>query len=163
MEGPDWRKEDYEAMRVLDRARTSGRRRLLLFIGIIVLVMLIKIALGSGTISVNTEHLDTQLGVIGLDGAVHTLIYEETESVELREDLKTFDRGERLSGRETRSVCSGTYRNGEYGTYELYAMKQMNCLIVARTQSGVMAFNYESDEATRALYENIILQRPELR
>ena len=69
---------------------------------------------------------DTQFSIVALDGTTHSFIYAEAESIVLFDNFRTFDRGELVEGSETRRICSGTYRNEEFGEYQLHAMKKLN-------------------------------------
>ena len=102
---------------------------------------------------------ETQFGIVGLDGETHSFVYAEAESIELRDDLKTFDKGEKVSGEETRRACSGVYRNAEFGEYQLHVLSKLKNYIVVRNADGVLVFNIEADETTKALYDYFMEQR----
>ena len=143
----------------LERVTSSHWRNLILGIVIIVLLILFRDTLGLGKgIEVTTDQIDTQLGVVDIDGNVHTFDYSDVKSVALRTDLKRFDRGELIDGQENWLVRSGTYRNGEYGEYGLYVMRRLKSFIVVETGDGVIAFNLESDDTTESLYDYLVKQ-----
>ena len=102
---------------------------------------------------------ETQFGIVGLDGETHTFVYAEADSIELRSDLKTFQKGQKISGEETRRACSGVYRNEEFGEYQLHVLSKLNNYIVVRDADGVLVFNIEADETTKALYDYFMEQR----
>ena len=67
-----------------------------------------------------------------------------------------------LSGEENWLCVSGTFRNDEYGEYQLHVMKKGKKFIVVHSDEGVLAFSFESDETTESLYEYFIEQREAL-
>ncbi len=149
--------EEVSVEHELKRNKMFGRRDLIICVVIIVFFLLTKNSLSGGTIRPNLE--ETQFGVIDLDGVEHTFVYADADSIELRTDLRQFDRGEQISGQETRTCWSGVYRNSEFGEYQLYVLKKSHNFIVVRNADGILAFNVESDDTTQSLYEYIMEQR----
>ncbi len=149
--------EEVSVERELKRNKMFGIRDLIWCIIIVVVFLMFKDKLSGGTLRPNFE--ETQFGVIDLDGVEHSFVYADAESIELRTDLKRFDRGEQLSGQETWNCWSGEYRNGEYGEYQLYVQRRLHNFIVVRNDDGILAFNIESDDTTKQLYEYIMEQR----
>lgn len=95
---------------------------------------------------------ETRFSIVALDGTTHSFVYAEADSIELFDDFRSFDRGVPVNAAETRRLISGTYRNAEFGEYQLHAVKKLNNYIVVRRPEGVLVFNLESDETTQALY-----------
>ncbi|MDR0523318.1 MAG: hypothetical protein LBG62_02710 [Candidatus Methanoplasma sp.] len=83
------------------------------------------------------------------------LSYSSIDNVELREH---FDRGARMMGYGA-DVGSGNWRNAELGDYTLAAYFKVDMCIVAWSHGRAYAFNCPSEEATRALCEDIIEKR----
>ena len=106
---------------------------------------------------------ETRFGITDAEGVTHFFGYAEADSIELFSDLKSFDKGEQVDGTATRSLCSGTWRNSEFGEYELHVQTKLKTYIVVHDAGGVLVFNLESDETTRSLYDYFIEQRASLK
>lgn len=98
---------------------------------------------------------ETRFGITDLDGTTHFFNYDDSD-IEMRSGLKDFDKGEQLDGKTNRQVCSGTYRNSEFGEYQLHAQMKLDKYIVVRNSDGILVFNIESDETTQTLYDYFI-------
>lgn len=64
-----------------------------------------------------------------------------------------FDRGAEVQGTTSRVQAFGAWKNAAYGAYRLCAFENVPACIVLETDGGVVAFNYESVEATEKLFE----------
>ena len=98
---------------------------------------------------------ETQFGITGLDGMTHTFVYAESD-ITLHDGLKGFlktDKGETVEAEETKRVCSGVYRNAEFGEYQLHVQTRLDMYILVRNADGVLIFNLESNDTTRELYD----------
>ncbi len=102
---------------------------------------------------------ETRFGITDLEGTQHYFTYDEADSIELRSGLKNFDKGEQISGKENRLVCSGLYHNSEFGDYQLHAQMKLDKYIVVHDSNGVLVFAVESDETTQTLYEYFMENR----
>ncbi len=144
----------------LKRSSAHHTRDILFCLLIIILVIVFKDALGIGRgITIDSSEIETQVGVIDAAGNVHTVVYSDIRSITLRSDLKEFKQGEMISGEETWNIRSGTFRNSEFGEYELHVMHRLHNFIVVETDEGILAFNLESDKTTKSLYEYILEKR----
>ncbi len=148
--------------RELKRDQMLVLRDLIIGFLVILFFLFARKAFGFVGMTISPVLEDTRFGVMALDGETHYFDFAEAESIELRRDLKTFDKGEKLSGVENRTCCSGVYRNSEFGEYQLHVIKRWDCFIVVRTAEGVLAFNIESDETTEQLYEYLAEQHAAL-
>jgi len=152
--------ESVSVERELKRAKMFGWRDVIICLLIVGFFLLTKNTFkgfsGYGGFSPVLE--ETQFGIVGLDGETHTFVYAEADSIELRSDLKTFDKGVKVSGDETRRACSGVYRNAEFGDYQLHILSNLKNYIVVHNADGVLVFNIESDDTTKALYEYFMEQ-----
>ena len=149
----------------LKRNKFFGWRDVIVCLLIVGFFLLTKNSLGVGLGSYGGMEPvleETRFGVTDLDGTTHFFNYTDADSIELRDDLKHFDRGEMIDGQENRRVCSGTYRNSEFGEYQLHIQTKLNQYIVVRAPDGVLVIALESDETTRSLYEYFMEQRAEL-
>ncbi len=142
------------------RNKFFGWRDVIVCLLIVGFFLLTKNSLGLGNYGGLTPVLEeTRFGITDLNGETHFFSYRDADSIELRDDLKSFDKGEMLDGKENRQVISGTFRNSEFGEYQLHIQKKLNNYIVVRDANGVLVFSIESDETTRLLYENFMEQR----
>ena len=142
------------------RNRFFRLRDVIVFLLIIGFFLLARNSLGLGNFGGLTPVLEeTRFGITDLNGETHFFTYRDAESIELRDDLKNFDQGEMVDGKENRQVLSGTFRNSEFGEYQLHIEKKLNNYIVVHDANGVLVFNIESDETTKILYENLMEQR----
>ena len=150
---PDQMPEGTTVSRELKRTSMFGWRDVIICLVIIVVFLCTKNSFGLGGYGGFAPALEeTRFGITALDGTTHYFTYTEAESIELRDDMKTFDRGEKIEGDETRRACSGIYRNSEFGEYQLYVQTKLNNYIVVHAPDGVMVFNLESDDTTKELY-----------
>ena len=142
------------------RNKFFGWRDVIVCLLIVGFFLLTKNSLGLGNYGGLTPVLEeTRFGITDLNGETHFFSYRDADSIELRDDLKSFDRGEMLDGKENRSVISGTFRNSEFGEYELHVLTKLHNYIVVHDANGVLVFNVESDDTTKQLYDYFIEQR----
>ena len=146
----------------LKRMKMFGWRDVIVCLLIVAVFLLTKdkfgFGLGSygGLVPILEE---TRFGITDLAGEDHFFSYKDADSIEMFSDLKSFDKGELVEGTEKRGVISGTYRNSEFGEYQLHVQTKLNNYIVVHDASGVLVFNVESDETTSQLYDVFIEQR----
>ncbi|MBO6084675.1 MAG: hypothetical protein J6O90_06320, partial [Candidatus Methanomethylophilaceae archaeon] len=82
------------------------------------------------------------------------LAYSDIDNVEYRPNL---DRGERVAGYGGVSLESGTFRNSEFGSYQLASyIKCSPCIVVTMDNGKVYAFNQSDADSTYALYGNLL-------
>ena len=116
---------------------------------VIIIIILLLVAPGG---SVTAELLDDGLHVDA--PMVNELVrYEDIESAELRDDLEI---GRRVGGFGGENVCSGKFRNDEFGRYVLASYNDVPLHIVVYHSGEVMAFNLETVEATREMYDQLL-------
>lgn len=145
----------------MKRAKRTGWRDVIICLIIIVVALLYQESRDTRGISLRLSTEETQVTVVGVDGTEHTLVFSQLESVELFTELEEFDRGEQLSGEATKTLTSGQFRNDAYGEYALHVMNKLHNYVVARGADGVLVFNFESDESTKAIYDYICEKLPE--
>ncbi len=140
---------------ITDEERKSNRQMLyglLAITGIVTVVIVIIVLLIAPGGSVDAELLDEGLNVDA--PMVNELVrYEDIESVELRDDLET---GRRVGGFGGDNVRSGNFRNDEFGRYILASYNDVPLHIVVYHSGKVLAFNLETVEATRAMYDQLV-------
>jgi len=140
---------------ITEEDRKSNRQilyGLLAITGIIIVVVVIILLLVAPGGSVTAELLDEGLHVDA--PMVNELVrYEDIESAELRGDLEI---GRRVGGFGGENVCSGKFRNGEFGGYILASYNDVPLHIVVYHSGEVLAFNLETVEATQEMYDQLL-------
>ncbi|MGM9608087.1 MAG: hypothetical protein ACI3XJ_11340 [Oscillospiraceae bacterium] len=135
-----------------DSARANGKREfrsvLLFTLAIFVIVTVFSLATGSGG-SVSYQVSDGVLGVGGL-GTAAFLEIAEIESIETVDHLEI---GEKISGAENKDVYSGTYCNGAFGEYDLYAFTDAQEFVVVRHTDGVLVFGGKKSKENKKFCE----------
>lgn len=82
----------------------------------------------------------------------HTFRYSEIEEIRYDAD---FDKGSRRMGYGTDTICSGKWKNAEFGNYELAAYRNVDPCIVISVGGDIYAFNQSSDDATLNLFNDL--------
>ncbi len=85
--------------------------------------------------------------------------YDEIRAARLVENV---DPGRRISGMRGERVLAGRYMNGEFGGYALYAYARVPLMIDLVTSGGHVVLNQADEEATRALYEHLLENLPDI-
>lgn len=87
-------------------------------------------------------------------GYASQLKWDEIQSLELKENISY---GTLVDGVDSSKEKSGTWSSEEFGEYELFSNAKLQRCIVCRRESGqVIAFNFESEESTKSLYDAIL-------
>ena len=105
----------------------------------------------------NSGHVDAYLedDALVIDATLmhKTVKYADIESVELRDE---FDTGNRVVGFNGLKVATGTFRNDEFGKYELAIHSGMRPVIVVHcTDGGVLVFDAGSPDNTREMFKDL--------
>lgn len=74
-----------------------------------------------------------------------TVAYDDIESIEL---ITLADPGEKVDGGSSRSYCWGTWKNEEYGVYQLFISKKTPAAILVKTNAGEIIIFNQGDTAT---------------
>ena len=143
--------ESTSVEREYKRAKIAGWRDTIICALVIVGVIMAKDAIVGEEFSPVLD--ENQFSITLQDGTRRTIVFDELQQVEYRQDLANFDRGELISGEEARRCYNGVYKNAEFGEYELYVMTKLDSFIVAHMPDGVVIFNIESDDTTRLMFE----------
>ena len=88
-----------------------------------------------------------------------TVRYDDIRAARLVENV---DPGSRLSGMRGARVLAGRYLNGEFGGYALYAYADVPLAIDLLTEDGHVLLNQADEDATRALYEQLLVNLPDI-
>ncbi|MBQ7978516.1 MAG: hypothetical protein IJ248_02025 [Candidatus Methanomethylophilaceae archaeon] len=76
--------------------------------------------------------------------------YDKIQDLELDPD---FDKGTRVAGYGTPTICSGTFNNGQFGNYTLASYTKVDPCIFFQYEGHYYAFNQASDEQTQQTYD----------
>lgn len=79
--------------------------------------------------------------------------YESIEDLDIDSD---FDKGKRIAGYGTPTICSGTFKNDVFGNYKLASYTQVKPCIFFLYEGKYYAFNQGSDELTQQAYEQLL-------
>lgn len=92
-------------------------------------------------------------------GYASQIKWDEIQSLELRENLSY---GTLVEGVDGNKEKSGIWNSEEFGEYELFSnAKLQRCIICKRESGQVIAFNFESEESTKSLYDAILKELSE--
>ena len=114
---------------------------------VIVIILLLVAPAGSVTASLEEEDLKVEAPMVN-----DLILYEDIASIELRDDLDT---GRRVGGFGGENVRSGNFQNEEYGRYVLASYNAVPLHIVVHHSGGVLAFNLETEESTRQMFDQL--------
>ena len=81
----------------------------------------------------------------------HTFRYDE---IEISYDAD-FDKGSRRMGYDDMNICSGKFRNSEFGNYELASYKAVKPCIIITVGDDKYAFNQDSDASTLEMFDTL--------
>ena len=152
--------EEVSVAKEINRIKMFGLRDVIICLLVVGFFMLTKNSFNLGGYAGILPTLEeTRFGITDLAGKDHFFTYKDADSIELFDDLKSFDKGELVEGTEKRTVTSGTFRNSEFGEYELHVQTKLHNYIVVHDANGVLVFNVESDDTTKQLYDYFIEQR----
>ena len=114
---------------------------------VIVIILLLVAPAGSVTASLEEEGLKVEAPMVN-----DLILYEDIASIELRDDLDT---GRRVGGFGGENVRSGNFQNEEFGRYVLASYNAVPLHIVVHHSSGALAFNLETEESTRQMFDQL--------
>jgi len=80
----------------------------------------------------------------------HTFEYDKVEMLGCDPD---FDKGTRISGYATPTISSGTFKNGQFGSYQLASYTKVDTCIFFEYEGKYYAFNQINDRDTENAYE----------
>lgn len=85
----------------------------------------------------------------------HTFEYDEVEKLYI---IDNFDKGNRISGSATSTLCSGKWNNASYGDYELAIDPRVNKVISVKSNGNCYVFNLQTEEKTINLYNELVIR-----
>lgn len=98
---------------------------------------------------------DGSLLVTARSGYSLTVVYDELTSVEYRDQM---DYGKMLDGVDGKQEKSGNWQSDELGRYQLCVNPKVTPCVILKTADTVSVINFESKDATKALYDAILKQ-----
>ena len=99
---------------------------------------------------------DEAFGLVTLEDETIAFLLTDVESVELGDDLSTFDRGTPQSGTENSSCYSGIYINDALGEYQLHVNLNVEPYVIVRYTDSILVFNTTTADGTTELYNNLL-------
>ena len=101
---------------------------------------------------VDVEFLDDEVHIQAQVFNYH-FKYESIEDLDIDPE---FDKGKRIAGYGTPTICSGTFKNDVFGSYKLASYTQVKPCIFFLYEGKYYAFNQGSDELTQQAYEQLL-------
>ena len=81
-----------------------------------------------------------------------TVEYSDIDEISIRENVD----GIRVWGVSSARLLMGTFENEEFGAYTRYTYSKCKTCILIKSGENILVINAENDEATNALYEEIV-------
>lgn len=100
---------------------------------------------------VDVEFLDDEIHIQAPMFNYH-FKYESIEDLDIDPE---FDKGKRIAGYGTPTICSGTFKNDVFGSYKLASYTQVKPCIFFLYEGKYYAFNQGSNELTQQAYEKL--------
>ena len=101
---------------------------------------------------VDVEFLDDEIHIQAPMFNYH-FKYESIENLDIDPE---FDKGKRIAGYGTPTICSGTFKNDAFGSYKLASYTQVKPCIFFLYEGKYYAFNQGSNELTQQAYEQLL-------
>ncbi|NMA36746.1 MAG: hypothetical protein GX942_00405 [Papillibacter sp.] len=130
------------------KTNLSPKLRLIITAAIIILVAVLSLA----------ANVRVVLGQDGITASATfagktAVSYTDIETVQLIDNLNP---GSREMGLGLPWLLGGSFKNSEYGSYKLYSYNNCKLNIAVTYSGGVLVFNRKTEEATTALYYEIL-------
>lgn len=128
-----------------------GNKRNLIFIIVIFVGVTIYFIARNGSSPYSFSISDQTIKLAGSNDYSYSLPISSIKSMELTE---IDDYGEAVKDASDRSHICGTYRNDQFGQYDLWVIKKISQVIVITDTDGhVLVINYENARSTQELYK----------
>lgn len=135
-------------------AKRSQKLNLIFLVGIIVIFLVYSLFFQKPKIEAAMDGQAFALATLNDDSIAFYLT--EVQSVELGNDLSSFDKGTLQTGAEESTCCSGTYLNDTYGEYELHVNLKVEPYIIIHYTDGVLVFNNPTADETTQMYTSLL-------
>ena len=119
--------------------------------------MLVALSLFAGGVSARLG--DDALRLDASFASAISVDYDDIRAARLTGDVNP---GQRLSGVRGERILAGRYLSGEVGGCDVYAYARVPLLIDLSMDEGHILFNASSEEATRALYDALLENLPDI-
>lgn len=130
----------------------SVSNKVIIFLMVSVLAVVPMVVLENS--SFNTETVTVDFGTDSFNVKApmfdHTFEYDKVEMLGYDPD---FDKGTRVIGYATPTISSGTFKNGQFGSYQLASYTKVDTCIFFEYEGKYYAFNQISDRETLEVYE----------
>ena len=143
-----------EQQKAVEAAKRSRKLNSIFLVVIIVVFLVYSLFFQKPTVEATMD--DNAFGLVTLDNKTIAFYLTDVESVELGDNLSTFDKGTFQSGTEESTCCSGTYINDAFGEYELHVNLKVEPYVIVHYTDGILVFNNPSAEGTAELYSNLL-------
>lgn len=115
-------------------------------------LVLVGVAVLMFTGNMEITYTDTDFQIKATYSETLTVRYDEVESVEYRE---TFSIGMREIGFNSAKLCTGTFKNEEFGRYTLYAYTRGKGAVVLKKDGKALVIVGKTEEETKAIYDTL--------
>ena len=122
---------------------------------VLALIICVFAAVVTLTGKITAELSDTSFKVKATYYSSLTVEYSDITDIQLRDG---FDFGRRIHGFGSARLLIGSFKNGEFGTYTLYAFARADSAVVVKTREKVLVIALESKEATENFYKDLLLK-----
>lgn len=121
----------------------------MIFGGVITVLALLLIVTGD----IRVQYADSSFTVEATYWEDATIHYADIETLEYREQDEP---GERTFGFGSLKLLMGDFKNDEFGKYTRYSYTECDSCIVLTAKGEIFVLNGADDEATRAIYEELL-------
>ncbi len=148
-----YKKHQKEGVAYVEAPSSKAEKMAVRITAVIVPVVLIGIAvlMFTGDIEVRCE--DTSLKIEATYWEDIVIDYSEIDSLVHRDD---FDTGARTNGFGSPRLSMGTFQNGEFGSYTLYAYTGAEEYIVLKIGEKMLVIGMKNADETREIYQSIL-------
>ena len=137
----------------VNRAKEAQKRWMITFAVIMVAVMLIPaFSLFDDAGGTAFDWSKEGLTISYPDGTAVSMPYESVNDISFSEGIRY---GEAVTGGTEKQYRYGTWKNEEFGEYQLFTHLDFHHCIIFDTDNGFVVINFESNDTTAALYESV--------
>ena len=144
-----------DRMRSFHFVQRSTAKKMGIFIAVSVIAIVPCTAIGLSEFT--TETVIVEIGEDGLHIKApmvdKSFDYDKIQDLEIDPD---FDKGTRIAGYGTPTICSGTFSNGQFGTYTLASYTKVKPCVFFLYDGDYYAFNQADNEKTQQVYEELL-------
>ncbi len=138
-----------------DELSSKNNKKLVIGVVVFVAAILIITTITLVTGDIKTTINDREITIIGSYWSDYALSLDAIEDVSLKEGINL---GTRTNGMGSIKLSEGSFKNAEFGSYTLYAYNKCKSYITIDTTEDMVVINAETPEATKELYEKIVMK-----